>query len=583
MTLALHGIAVSRGIAIGRALVWDSAIREIPRHTVSDTTIEAEMERFDRAVETVSHELQAMRDELSPDAPAEFAALLNLHALILQDPILSEQPKVLIAEQRMNAEWALAEQMEVLMAQFEAIEDDYLRERNSDVRQVVERLMSRLKGTAPEIPEIPDDAAGDVWLIVAHDISPADMMQLKGRPVAAFVTEVGGSTSHTAIVARSLNIPAVVGVSNCSHMIHSGELLVIDGKAGVVYVQPDDVVVEEYRRKQALLQLSRQRLKRLRDTPAMTSCGERVFLHANIELPDDVKKVNEVGADGVGLFRSEFLFMNRPDWPSEDEQFEAYRDVIKAMNGRDVTVRTLDLGADKTLQTEEENAAPPASTNTALGLRSIRFCLAEPNIFLTQLRAILRASEYGPVRILLPMISNLREISMSMNYIAMAKEQLVQRGIHLKQKIPVGAMIEVPAAALCLPMFTSRMDFLSIGTNDLIQYVLAIDRVDTHVAHLYDPLHPAVLRLVHDTIVAGIKANIPVSVCGEMAGDVKLTRLLLGMGLRHFSMHPAQLLDVKEELMKTPLEPVSKIARQILRAMEPTRIAAGMDKLMAAG
>ena len=582
MTLALHGIAVSRGIAIGRALVWDSAIREIPRHTVSETTTQAEIDRFERAVQDVANELQTLRDELSDDAPVEFEALLNLHALILQDPILSEQPKVMIEQKRMNAEWALAEQMEVLMAQFEAIEDDYLRERNSDVRQVVERLMSRLKGTAAEIPDLPDEAAGEVWLIVAHDISPADMVMLKGRPVAAFVTEVGGSTSHTAIVARSLNIPAVVGLSNCSHMIHSGELLVIDGKAGVVYVQPDDLVVEEYRRKQALLQLSRQRLKRLRDTPAMTACGHRVHLHANIELPDDVKKVNEVGADGVGLFRSEFLFMNRPDWPSEDEQYQAYRHVIKAMDGRPVTVRTLDLGADKTLQTDAENAAPPASTNSALGLRSIRFCLAEPTIFLTQLRAILRASVEGPVRILLPMISNTREIEQSLNYIAMAKEQLAQRGLVINHPIPVGAMIEVPAAALCLPTFTSRMDFLSIGTNDLIQYVLAIDRVDTHVAHLYDPLHPAVLKLIYQTILAGKKANIPVSVCGEMAGDVRLTRLLLGMGLEHFSMHPAQLLDVKEEMMKTPLEPVIKIVKRIMKTDEPTKVTAGMELLMKA-
>ncbi len=581
MTLALHGIAVSRGIAIGRALVWDSAMREIPRHTVSETVAQAEMQRFDVAVEQVARELQGLRRDLPEDSPAEFDALLNLHTLILQDPIISQVPKDLMQSKRMNAEWALAEQMDVLLAQFETIEDDYLRERNADVRQVVERLMSRLQGTASPVPDIPETPPGEMWLIVAHDISPADMVQLKGHPVAAFVTDVGGSTSHTAIVARSLNIPAVVGVPQGSQMIRSGELLVIDGKAGVVYVQPDDLVVEEYRRKQALLQLSRQRLKRLRDTPAMTSCGTRVHLHANIELPEDVNKVNETGADGVGLFRSEFLFMNRPDWPTEDEQYEAYRDVIKAMGGRPVTVRTLDLGADKTLQTDAENAAPPASTNTALGLRSIRFCLAEPNIFLTQLRAILRASVHGPVRILLPMLSSSREIEQSLNYIAMAKEQLAKRNIHMTYAVPIGGMIEVPAAALCLPMFTSRLDFMSVGTNDLIQYVLAIDRVDAHVAHLYDPLHPAVLRLLHDTITAGHKANIPVSVCGEMAGDVRLTRLLLGMGLRQFSMHPAQLLDVKEELMKTPLEPLAKITRKIMRAYEPAKIAMGMEELAA--
>jgi phosphotransferase system enzyme I (PtsI) len=553
-------------------------MRKIPRVSLGDSSVEAEQNRFESAVKEVLHELTTLRTELPIDSPAEFDALLNLHTLILQDPTICEKPKHLIAEKHINAEWALAEQMDVLQAQFETIEDEYLRERNADVRQVVERIMKNLQGNSCPLPET-SSKSGDLWLIVAHDISPADMMQLKGRPVAAFITDVGGSTSHTAIVARSLNIPAVVGIPQGSQMIRSGELLVIDGKAGVVYVEPDDIVVEEYRRKQALLQLSRQRLKRLRDTPAMTACGTRVFLQANIELPDDVKKVNETGADGVGLFRSEFLFMNRPDWPTEDEQYEAYSNVIRAMNGRTVTVRTLDLGADKTLQTDADHAAPPDSTNTALGLRSIRFCLAEPNVFQTQLRAILRASVHGPVQILLPMLSSIREIEASLDHIAQAREQLDRRGYQLTNHVPVGGMIEVPAAALCLPIFTSRLDFLSVGTNDLIQYVLAIDRVDAHVAHLYDPLHPAVLRLIHDTIQTGLKADIPVSVCGEMAGDVRLTRLLLGMGLRTFSMHPAQLLDVKEELLKAPLAPIKKVVQKILKTYEPCKIAVYMDQL----
>ncbi|MFN7834704.1 MAG: phosphoenolpyruvate--protein phosphotransferase [Burkholderiaceae bacterium] len=578
MTLSLHGIPVSRGIAIGRALVWDSAMRKIPRVTLSEASVEAEQNRFMGAVRDVLSEFDTLRADLPADAPPEFDALLHVHSLILQDPALAEKPKALIAEKKINAEWALVQQLDKLQSQFENIEDEYIRDRNIDVRQVVERIMKNLQGNFCPLPDAVD-ANGEAWLIVAHDISPADMMQLKGRPVAAFVTDVGGTTSHTAIVARSLNIPAVVGVPQGSQMICGGEMLVVDGKAGVIYVEPDDLVIDEYRRKQGALYLSRQRLKRLRDTPAMTACGERVYLMGNIELPDDTAKVNECGADGIGLFRSEFLFMNRPDWPSEDEQYEAYRSVIRSMKGKPVTVRTLDLGADKTLQTDASHAAPPDSTNTPLGLRSIRFCLAEPNIFLTQLRAILRASEEGPVQILLPMLSNLREIEASLTHIELAREQLEQRGIHLKTKVPVGGMIEVPAAALCLPMFTSKLDFLSIGTNDLIQYVLAIDRVDAQVAHMYDPLHPAVLRLIHDTIVAGQQAGISVSVCGEMAGDVRLTRLLLGMGLRNFSMHPAQLLDVKEELLKTSLEPVVALTQQIMKVYEPARIAAAMQQL----
>lgn len=578
MTLALHGISVSRGIAIGRALVWGSASHDVPRVTVRVSDIPTEQKRFDAAVAEVLVELANLRKDLPVDTPAEVDALLNLHALILQDPALSEQPKVLIAERKINAEWALIIQKEHLVDQFEAIEDSYLRERNADIQQLVERVMKSLRG-AQNFP-LPDRTSDEEsWVLVAHDISPADMMQLRDRPVAAFVTDVGGATSHTAILARSLNIPAVVGVVHGSSMIRHGEMAVVDGKAGVALIEPDDIVLEEYRRKKALLALSRQRLQRLKDTDTLTACGERIELCANIELPEDVRQVTEVGADGIGLFRSEFLFMNRRDWPSEDEQYESYAAVVRAMKGRMVTVRTLDLGADKTLQTDEEHAAPPPSTNTALGLRSIRFCLAEPTIFLTQLRAILRASLLGPVRILLPMISTTREIQQSLNYIGMARQQLQLRGIAVEDPVPVGAMVEVPAAALCLPMLTSRLDFLSVGTNDLIQYVLAIDRIDASVAHMYDPLHPAVLRLLHDTITAGRKAGIPVSVCGEMAGDVKVTRLLLGMGLRCFSVHASQLLDVKEVVLKTTLADIEKPVLRALKTHDPTRIAVAMKQI----
>jgi phosphotransferase system enzyme I (PtsI) len=580
MTLALHGISVSRGIAIGRALVWGTASHDVPRLTLrAPEDIVSEQKRFDVAVKEVLDELDALRADLPADTPAEVDALLNLHSLILRDPALSEQPKVLVEQRKINAEWALIIQKENLMAQFEAIEDSYLRERNADIQQLVERVMKSLRGAS--VCPLPESGTSgeEPWVLVAHDISPADMMQLRDRSVAAFVTDVGGATSHTAILARSLNIPAVVGVSHASTMIRHGELAVVDGKAGVALIDPDDIVVEEYRRKKALLALSRQRLQRLKDTPTQTVCGSRIELFANIELPEDMKQVMEVGADGVGLFRSEFLFMNRKDWPSEDEQYESYSSVVKAMKGKTVTVRTLDLGADKTLQTDEAHAAPPPSTNTALGLRSIRFCLAEPTIFLTQLRAILRASVHGPVRILLPMISNTREIQQSLNYIAMAKQQLQLKGLAIEDPVPVGAMVEVPAAALCLPMLTSRMDFLSVGTNDLIQYVLAIDRVDASVAFMYDPLHPAVLRLLNDTITAGRKAGIPVSICGEMAGDVRVTRLLLGMGLKNFSVHASQLLDVKEVVLKTTLADIEKAVGRVLRTHDPARIAIAMKQI----
>lgn len=581
MTLALHGIAVSRGIAISRALVWDTALKDVPRNRIEKKSVRYEKKRFDNAVKRVAKELKDLRKQLTVDSPAEFDALLNLHSLILQDPILSEEPKLLIAEKMINAEWALTQQMEVLMEQFASIEDVYFRERNADVRQVSERLLKALRGHATSLPLPPEGEDEDPWLIVAQDISPADMVQLKGRRVGAFVTELGGATSHTAIVARSLGIPAVVGVPRVLEFVHNGDLVVVDGKVGAVFLDPAEAVVDEYRRKQAILALARQRLKRLKNTPAETQCGRRIHLLANIELPSDLDNVLSVGADGVGLFRSEFLFMNRRDWPSEDEQFEAYKKVIKAMKGQPVTVRTLDLGADKTLQVDSSSGGPPVSTTSALGLRSIRFSLAEPAVFLTQIRALLRASKYGPVKILLPMLTNIREAEQALAYIDMAREQLAAKRIHIKGEVEIGGMIEVPAAALCLTHFLKYLDFVSIGTNDLIQYALAVDRVDHQVAHLYDPLHPAVLRLIYEIISQANKANVPVSVCGEMAGDIRLTRLLLGMGLTQYSMHPSQLLDIKELLLKTDFEACKKQVRSIVRGFEPARIEKAMKQLHA--
>lgn len=574
MTLALHGIGVSRGIAVSRALVWDSAFQDVPRNRIDKKSVKFEVKRFDIAVKRVSQELEDLRKQLTADSPAEFDALLNLHNLILQDPTLSEMPKTLIADKLINAEWALTQQMEVLLEQFASIEDQYFRERNSDVRQVAERVLKALSGHATALPLPPEGEDEDPWLIVAHDISPADMVQLKGRRVGAFVTEMGGATSHTAIVARSLGIPAVVGVPRALEFVHNGDLVVVDGKVGAVFLDPAQSVVDEYQRKQAMLALARQRLKRLKKQDARTQCGRRIELHANIELPDDVDGVVDVGADGVGLFRSEFLFMNRKDWPTEEEQFEAYRKVLKAMKGKPVTVRTLDLGADKTLQMD--SGGPGLSATSALGLRSIRFSLAEPAIFLTQIRAILRAAKYGPVKILLPMLTNLREAQQALAYIDLAREQLASRRIYVKTEVPIGGMIEVPAAALTMGHFVRYLDFVSIGTNDLIQYALAVDRVDHQVAHLYDPLHPAILRLVYEVITQAEKAEVPVSVCGEMAGDVRLTRLLLGMGLVNFSMHTSQLLDVKELLLKTDFETVQKQVKSMTRSFEPEKI----EKLM---
>jgi phosphotransferase system enzyme I (PtsI) len=473
-------------------------------------------------------------------------------------------------------------QIDELSAQFDEIEDEYLRERKHDIQQVAERVLKVLTGTALAPPPPPTDADQyqPQMIVVAHDISPADMLAFRDRSFIGFVTDVGGQNSHTAIVARSLDIPAAVGMSQASRLIEQDDWVIIDGDAGVVICNPSPLVLEQYRTRQATLLKARKRLLKLKKTPAITRDGTPITLLANIELPDDCPAALEAGAMGVGLFRSEFLFMGRGAHvmkaPSEDEQFEQYRRAVLAMKGRPVTIRTLDVGADKPLDQTEHTALNPA-----LGLRAIRYCLAEPQLFLTQLRAILRASNFGKVRILIPMLAHAFEIDQSLAMIAQAKAQLRDENVGFDPAVEVGAMIEIPAAALALPMFVRRMDFLSIGTNDLIQYTLAIDRVDYEVAHLYNPLHPAVLHLIAMTIGAGKKAGKDVAVCGEMAGDVKLTRLLLGMGLREFSMHPAQLLSVKQEILNSDLSAITPRTRKILRSMEPAEIAAAVEQLQA--
>ena len=575
-SFTLHGIPVSRGIAIGRAHKLAPAALDVKHYLVAEEHLEAEVSRLQQALAQVHKELQTLWNELPKDAPTELGAFIDVHALILSDPMISEAPLDIIRTRHYNAEWALLTQIDELSAQFDEIEDPYLRERKADIQQVAERVLKVLMGTAQILPATPgEDGFQAQMIIVAHDISPADMLQFRDRSFIGFVTDVGGQNSHTAIVARSLDIPAAVGMSGASTLIEQDDWLIIDGDAGVVIANPSALVLEQYRERQGAAARARKKLQKLKKTPAITRDGVEIQLMANIELPDDCPAAMEAGANGVGLFRSEFLFMGRNSKiPSEDEQFEQYRKAVAAMKGRPVTIRTLDIGADKPLDQTEHTALNPA-----LGLRAIRYCLAEPQIFLTQLRAILRASAFGKVRILIPMLAHAFEIDQSLAMIAQAKAELREQNVKFDDDVDVGAMIEIPAAALALPMFVKRMDFLSIGTNDLIQYTLAIDRVDYEVAHLYNPLHPAVLQLISMTIAAGHKAGIDVAVCGEMAGDVKLTRLLLGMGLREFSMHPAQLLSVKQEILNSDLARITPQTRKIMRSMEPNVIADAVEQL----
>lgn len=580
-SFTLHGIPVSRGISIGRAHLLTPAALDVKHYLVAEEQVEAEVTRLQHAIGVVHSALQDLWNELPKDAPTELGAFIDVHVLILSDPMISEAPLDIIRTRHYNAEWALVTQIDELSAQFDEIEDPYLRERKQDIQQVAERVLKVLMGTelsAPPPAPAGEDQFQPQMIVVAHDISPADMLAFRDRSFVGFVTDVGGQNSHTAIVARSLDIPAAVGMSQASRLVEQDDWVIVDGDAGVVICNPSTLVLEQYRARQNALIKARKRLFKLKKTPAVTKDGTAITLLANIELPDDCPAALDAGAAGVGLFRSEFLFMGRGAQalrvPGEDEQFEQYRKAVLAMKGRPVTIRTLDVGADKPLDQTEHTALNPA-----LGLRAIRYCLAEPQLFLTQLRAILRASAFGKVRILIPMLAHAFEIDQSLNMIAQAKAQLREQNVKFDDAIEVGAMIEIPAAALALPMFVKRMDFLSIGTNDLIQYTLAIDRVDYEVAHLYNPLHPAVLSLIAMTIDAGHKAGIDVAVCGEMAGDIKLTRLLLGMGLREFSMHPAQLLAVKQEILASDLKTLTTRTRRILRTMEPSDIAEAVEQL----
>jgi len=572
MSFTIHGIGVSGGIAIGRAHLLTNTRLEVEHYDIAPAEIDAEQARFDNAIATARNELAALVQHIPENAPPEFEGFLDLHLMILGDSTLSEVPKQIIASQRSNAEWALTQQAETLLSQFDRIEDPYLRERKSDVMQVVERVLKALTGQPRTIPAPLHPEEDSV--LVAHDLSPADVILFKQHRFASFITDLGGATSHTAILARSLNIPSIVALHHARQLIRESELLIVDGSNGVVIVNPDANVLMEYELRREQWQLEREKLKRLKTTRAATLDGTRIELQANIELPEDVAQAKDNAAAGIGLFRSEFLFLSRAELPGEDEQFEAYRRVAVEMDGLPVTVRTLDLGADKHL-----NGVQRFSPNPALGLRAIRLCLAEPQMFHRQLRAILRASHYGKIKILVPMLSTVHELNQTLHLIDEAKRSLDEAAIPYDREIKVGGMIEVPAAALALGAFLKHLDFVSIGTNDLIQYTLAVDRTDDAVAHLYDPLHPAVLMLVAQIIRGAHKAGKPVAVCGEMAGDVKLTRVLLGFGLRQFSMHPAHLLSIKQQVLRSDIEDVTQLAGKMLKTDDPERLQGLLDKM----
>ena len=562
MTISIQGISVSRGIAIGQVHCIKRDQIDTPEYLIRKTQIDSEILRLDNAITNARKELRAIRDHIPSSTSINISEFINTHLLMLEDNALTEEPKRIIKDRLCNAEWALKLQRDALVNVFDEMADAYLSTRKDDVGHVVNRILRILLKQKPLLDELPDEhLRGKV--IVADDLTPADTVLMQHYGIAAFATEFGGSTSHTAILARNLRIPAVVGLHSAKKLIKNDDLVILDGGSGIVLVNPDKTVLSYYIKKQNEVKKYYSSLEKLKDSPARSIDGIPITLMANIELPEDFETVRDIGAAGVGLYRTEFLYMNRNNPPDEEEHFQTYIKVIKALRGLPLTIRTVDLGADKEVDGVGRQTSNIRS-NPALGLRAVRLCLKEPEFFRPQLRAILRASAHGPIRIMIPMLTNTQEMQQVLFIIDELKLELKNKLIEFDQEIKVGGMIEVPASAICADIFADKLDFLSIGTNDLIQYTMAIDRINDEVNYLYDPLHPAVLRLIQATIVAGQKANIPISMCGEMAGEKEYTQLLLGLGLREFSMHPATLLEVKEIINKTNINELVELTKKAL-------------------
>ncbi len=568
MSLWLAGIGVSRGIVIGRVYRMVGIDLDIPEYEIPPDEVDAEAQRFEQALVQARRQLQDVRDRIPATTPADIAAFIDTHLLMLEDKAIADAVVNLIRERHCNAEWALKLQRDSLAAVFDQMDDAYLKTRRDDVDHVVTRVLRVL--LQHDRPLAPRGTGGDGedsrMVLVAEDITPADIILLHQQGLAAFVTEYGGPLSHTAILARSLGIPAIVGLHHARRLLEDGETIIIDGLAGHALAAPDTAALDFYRRRQRRDNRYRRMLGKLKGQPALSLDHRHIGLLANIDLPEDTREADAVGAEGVGLYRTEFLYMNRDNMPDEEEQYEAYARVVAAVNGP-ITIRTLDLGADKRAGPAERGPVPGIN-NPALGLRAIRLCLRDQDAFRVQLRALLRASTRGEMRIMLPMISTVQELRQTRHIVEEIKAELRRQKLAFNPNVPVGAMIEVPAAALAAPLLARYCDFFSIGTNDLIQYTLAIDRGDDQVNYLYDPLHPAVLRLIQYAIESGAQAGIPVAMCGEMAGDTRYTRLLLGLGLTEFSMHPANVLEVKRIITQSDISRLRGAARRLLEATD---------------
>jgi phosphotransferase system enzyme I (PtsI) len=551
----LKGIPASGGVAIGKGFFLNRVLPRSVRSTVGREQVDEEIAAFQRAVARSREQILHIRDGVA-DSSSEHHQILSVHLALLEDSMLVEQTVKTIRENQYAADWAFNKVLQNLLETFHRIEDPYLRERGHDLRQIGHRVLENLAGRSVDSVA----AIREPVIIVAHDLSPADTAQILKSPVLGFATDVGSRTSHTAITARSLGIPAVVGVEGATEEYRFAETVIVDGEEGVVVFDPTEETVREYQgRRKAYAQRTRDLAKFAR-LPTVTRDGKTLLLLANIEFPEEATVALRSGADGVGLYRTEFLFLNRKDIPSEEEHFETYRKVAEKFVRHPVTIRTLDLGGDKfasQLELADE-------MNPAMGLRAIRFCLKEKEIFKPQLRAILRASTYGKVQMMFPMISGVGELREAMAVVEEVRGELRRRRIPYDKEMPIGIMIEIPAAAIVSDLLAREVGFFSIGTNDLIQYSLAIDRVNEHVSYLYEPLHPAILRMIRRVVEAGHDAGIPVSMCGEMAGEPIYSYALLGLGLDELSMNAAAIPRVKRILRKSVAYEAKEFAGSLL-------------------
>ena len=569
-TFNVHGISVSSGIAIGKANLVTNALMEVQRYKIKKDTIKDEIERLSQAINTVKSDLVNIKKELQKKSSNNFESFIDIHLMMLEDNNFSLNPQQIIKKEQCNAEWAIKSQLDDLLSKFDDIDDAYIKERKLDAAQVAERIIKALLGHQKQISKTQNPSN----ILIAHDISPADALQFKKNSYAAFITEHGGTNSHTAILARGLNIPSIVAVKNARKIINNNDTIIVDGDNGIAIINPNKHILKEYEYKKNQWIIEKKKLKKIKNIPSKTLDKKEISLMANIEDLSDVKSVLDCKASGIGLFRTEFLFMNRKELPGEQEQYETYKSIAKSMKGRTVVIRTLDSGADKTTAADKSQA-----TNPALGLRAIRLCLSQPHLFITQLRAILKASAFGKIRILIPMLSSLEELKQVKLLIKRAKESLVVENIKFDNEILIGGMIEIPAVAINAEAFAAELDFLSIGTNDLIQYTLAIDRTDDSVSHLYNSIHPAILKLISNTIDAAKKFNKDVSVCGEMAGDPKLTKLFIGMGLTNFSMHPSSILTVKKQILESDATKLRSMSNKVLKQNDSEKIETLLNKI----